>query len=169
MGYRIKRNESALLPISSIKIYCAHLNPDQWSLSVLLFCQRQGQGENRFLFALPSDEQGKRDVVVTAVCQSHKVPIFKENHIVCPLVGIGTPQPLSCKSVPPGRKRGGGTLDTSHDLNTQVFCLHAYNFKENIFIIMQVASISPIVRNVKMFENFDHKFRWTLRLNIRQK
>ncbi len=40
----------------------------------------------------------------------HKVPIYKEYHSVCPIVGIGTlPPPLSPASVPsPRNQRGGG-------------------------------------------------------------
>ncbi len=41
---------------------------------------------------------------------SHKVHVYLEYHSVCPLVGIGTPHPLSCKQVcphPPGNKGGG--------------------------------------------------------------
>ncbi len=42
----------------------------------------------------------------------HKVRIYKEYHSVCPLVGIGTPPPLSRKRVfpsPPEPKGGGDT------------------------------------------------------------
>ncbi len=44
------------------------------------------------------------------IASGPKVHKYLEYHSVCPLVGIGTPHPLSCKRVcPPPNQRGGHT------------------------------------------------------------
>ncbi len=46
--------------------------------------------------------------VKSCVCRKHKVHIYLEYHSVCPLVGIGTPHPLSQRVCFPPEPKGEG-------------------------------------------------------------